>query len=106
MSKRPPDNDLMRSATRSADMPGPGKRFGQEVTMRQRLVWARAIDGAATAPRTPVAPLRTNLLRVICVIARSLNPRRTIVLTTGDENDAPDRDPIRSTGGPRRRSPR
>ena len=40
----------MRSATRSADMPGPGSRFGHDVTMRQRLVCARATEGAATAP--------------------------------------------------------
>ena len=38
----------MRSATRSADMPGPGRRFGQEVTMRQRFVCARAMEGAAS----------------------------------------------------------
>jgi hypothetical protein len=57
MSKRPPDMDLIRSATRSADMPGPGNRFGHEVTMRQRLFWASANDGAATAPRAPAAPL-------------------------------------------------
>ncbi len=37
----------MRSATRSADMPGPGRRFGHEVTMRQRRVCARAMEGAA-----------------------------------------------------------
>ena len=39
----------MRSATRSADMPGPGRRFGQEVTMRHFCVCARAIEGAASA---------------------------------------------------------
>ena len=38
----------MRSATRSADMPGPGRRFGHEVTMRQRRVWAVAMLGAAS----------------------------------------------------------
>ncbi len=32
-----PDSAPMRSATRSADMPGPGSRFGHDVTMRQRL---------------------------------------------------------------------
>ncbi len=37
----------MRSAMRSADMPGPGRRFGHEVTMRQRFVCARAMEGAA-----------------------------------------------------------
>ena len=39
----------MRSATRSADMPGPGSRFGHDVTMRQRRVCAVAIAGAASA---------------------------------------------------------
>ena len=31
----------MRSAMRSADMPGPGSRFGQDVTMRHFCVCAR-----------------------------------------------------------------
>ena len=35
---------------RSADMPGPGSRFGQEVTMRHFIVCARAIVGAASRP--------------------------------------------------------
>jgi hypothetical protein len=35
---RPPESAATRSAIRSADMPGPGSRFGHEVTMRQRRV--------------------------------------------------------------------
>src|SRR6185295_17755124 len=45
---RPPESAAIRSATRSADRPGPGRRFGQEVTMRQRLACARATEGAAS----------------------------------------------------------
>ena len=36
-------NSLMRSATRSADMPGPGRRLGQDVTMRQTYIWTSII---------------------------------------------------------------
>src|SRR4051812_50132725 len=46
----------MRSATRSADRPGPGRRFGQEVTMRQRRVCARAMEGAASAAAAVARP--------------------------------------------------
>jgi hypothetical protein len=35
---------------RSADIPGPGKRFGHDVTIRSFFVCARATDGAAIAP--------------------------------------------------------
>ena len=52
----------MRSAMRSADMPGPGSRFGHDVTMRHFIVCARAIVGAANAPATPAA---MNLRRVV-----------------------------------------
>ena len=45
----------MRSATRSADMPGPGSRFGHDVTMRQRRVCARAMWGAASAAASAAA---------------------------------------------------
>ncbi len=48
MSIRPPDSARMRSATRSADMPGPGSRFGHDVTMRHFSVCAAAIAGAAS----------------------------------------------------------
>src|SRR5687768_4494577 len=65
MSMRPPDSVLMRSATRSADMPGPGRRFGQEVTIFHFTVCARAIDGIAIAPRAPVV---TAARRVILVM--------------------------------------
>jgi hypothetical protein len=34
----PPESAAARSAIRSADMPGPGRRLGHEVTMRQRRV--------------------------------------------------------------------
>ncbi len=54
----------MRSATRSADMPGPGRRFGQEVTMRHFSVSARAIAGAASAPASVKPAPVTNLRRV------------------------------------------
>src|SRR5262249_6936823 len=43
----------MRSATRSADMPGPGSRVGHDVTMRQRRVCARATAGMAMAAPAP-----------------------------------------------------
>src|SRR6185437_5579684 len=58
----------MRWATRSADMPGPGSRFGQDVTMRQRNVPVCARAGAAMAPAIPTAPARARLRRVIVVI--------------------------------------
>ena len=51
--KPPAGQRAMRSATRSADMPGPGSRFGHDVTMRQRRVAARATCGAAIAPAMP-----------------------------------------------------
>src|SRR6185503_992426 len=62
----------MRSATRSADIPGPGSRFGHDVTMRQRLPCARATEGAAIAA-APTAPA-TRLRRVSLVMVRSLPP--------------------------------
>src|SRR5215470_13379502 len=52
----------MRSATRSADMPGPGRRFGQEVTMRHCRLSPSAIPGAATAP-TAMVPAPSSLRR-------------------------------------------
>src|SRR6188472_92079 len=53
---RPPDKAAMRSATRSADMPGPGNRFGQDVTIRQRTDCAWATFGIATAPAARAPP--------------------------------------------------
>ena len=53
----PPDSARMRSAMRSADMPGPGRRFGHEVTMRHFCVCARAIAGAATRPAAMPVPI-------------------------------------------------
>ena len=62
----------MRSATRSADMPGPGSRFGQEVTMRHFSVSARAIEGAATAPAsvTPAPDERNGVAWVMAALHR------------------------------------
>src|SRR3954467_7205425 len=63
---RPPESAPIRSATRSADMPGPGRRFGQEVTMRQRLVCARAIEGAASAGASAAARMRVRRVGFGC----------------------------------------
>jgi hypothetical protein len=68
MSMRPPESVLMRSATRSADMPGPGRRFGHDVTIFHFTVWARAIEGIAIAPKAPVT---TAVRRVILVMGSS-----------------------------------
>ena len=54
--RRPPESAAMRSATRSADMPGPGRRFGHDVTMRQRLPCARATDGRGERAARARAP--------------------------------------------------
>src|SRR6185312_16740653 len=62
---RPPERRLMRSATRSADMPGPGSRRGHEVTMRHFVVCARATAGAATAPTAVTPAPMVNLRRVV-----------------------------------------
>src|SRR6185369_8549507 len=70
---RPPESAAIRSATRSADMPGPGRRFGQEVTMRQRLVCARAMEGAARLPAS-VAPATPAKLRRVSLVMRVLLP--------------------------------
>ena len=64
----------MRSATRSADMPGPGRRFGHEVTMRQRFVCARATDGAAIAPARPSRRRRATRLRRVKRVMLCLLP--------------------------------
>ena len=68
----------MRVAMRSADMPGPGSRFGHEVTMRHFSVCARATCGAATAPAS-VKPAPSNLRRVV------------MTDSIADRNDAADR---------------
>jgi hypothetical protein len=68
ISSRPPDNVPIRSATRSADMPGPGKRFGQEVIMRQRNLPLCASAGAAIALASPSVAPRVTLRRVTLVI--------------------------------------
>ena len=47
------------------DMPGPGRRLGHDVTMRQRRVSPRAMRGAAIAPASPNAPVRASVRRVI-----------------------------------------
>ncbi|MBW3536124.1 MAG: D-alanyl-D-alanine carboxypeptidase/D-alanyl-D-alanine-endopeptidase, partial [Gemmatimonadetes bacterium] len=47
----------MRLATRSALMPGPGSRFGHDVTMRQTIAsCARTMFGAIRGAATPAAP--------------------------------------------------
>src|SRR5882672_2271359 len=45
----------------------PGRRFGHDVTMRQRSVAPRATLGAATAPRSPNDPAPARCRRVIMV---------------------------------------
>ena len=60
----------MREATRSADRPGPGRRFGQEVTMRHLCVCARAMEGAASVA---AAAAVTNLRRVVMVFSWQRN---------------------------------
>ena len=60
MSMRPPDSVRMRVAMRSADMPGPGRRFGQEVTMRHFSVSARAMAGAARRPAALAPAAKVN----------------------------------------------
>jgi hypothetical protein len=68
ISRRPPDIAEMLAATRSADRPGPGNRFGHEVTIRQRRVSARAKAGAASAPASDKAPPRAKFRRVILLM--------------------------------------
>jgi hypothetical protein len=46
-------------------MPGPGKRFGQDVTMRQRNLPLCASAGAAIKLVSPSAPACTRLARVM-----------------------------------------
>jgi hypothetical protein len=53
-------------------MPGPGKRFGQDVTMRQRNLPLCASAGAAIKLVSPSAPVREMLRRVNLVIALHL----------------------------------
>lgn len=62
----------MRSATRSADMPGPGKRFGHDVTIRKRAVCASATLGVANTPATAAPPIRfrrDSLLMIVLAYA-------------------------------------
>ena len=59
--------------------------------MRQRLVCARATEGAASAPRTPAAPLRASLRRVTCVMFAPEFARHRAHQC--DENDGPGRGP-------------
>src|SRR5690348_6798043 len=68
MSIAPFESARTRSAMRSADMPGPGKRLGHDVTIRHLTVCARAAVGMAIAPaRLAVTALR----RVIFVMVSS-----------------------------------
>src|SRR5205807_8501293 len=59
---------LMRSATRSAAMAGPGRRLGHDVTMRHLRGAARATAGANSAPANPSVPPSTSRRRVILVM--------------------------------------
>src|SRR5665647_628480 len=77
MSMRPPDSVRMRSAMRSADRPGPGSRFGQDVTMRHLTVCARAMAGAASVPAAKAPAVAMNFRRV--VMARPLYLARDLV---------------------------
>src|SRR5919109_550067 len=54
---------------RSAETPGPGRRRGHDVTMRNFCVCARAMEGAASvpAPRTPSAARRSSFFIFISV---------------------------------------
>jgi hypothetical protein len=65
ISMRPADKLRMRSATRSADIPGPGSRFGQEVTMRHLMVCVCAMAGVASSPAA-AAPM-VKLRRVVMI---------------------------------------
>ena len=92
ISMRPPESVRMRSATRSADMPGPGRRFGHEVTMRQRRRLRARHRGRGERAGEPDAPAPTSFRRVI--LAHGL--LRAVRFTTTRENDAPARGPSRS----------
>src|SRR5664279_34651 len=74
MSMRPPDSVRMRVAMRSADRPGPGSRFGQEVTMRHLTVCARATAGAASIPAAaaPKAKLRRVVMALFLYFSHDL----------------------------------
>src|SRR5207302_9385109 len=65
---RPPEDVVIRSATRTADMPGPGSRLGHEVTMRHLTGAARATAGAASTPAR-AGPAFISLRRVILAMA-------------------------------------
>src|SRR5690606_39037569 len=62
ISSRPPDSFAMRSASRLADVPKPGKLGGHDVTMRQR--WRSSLEvpgsvvGEPQAVRVPSPPYR------------------------------------------------
>src|SRR5262249_17713819 len=76
MSSLPPESERIRSAMRSADMPGPGSRLGQEVTMRHFCVCPRAILGAAMTAATVVVEALTSPLRVIFRMVAPLGFRK------------------------------
>jgi hypothetical protein len=63
---------------RSADMPGPGKRFGHDVTMRQRRLSLCAKAGVATAPARPAAPRDTTPRRVILAMVSSVKTNSNV----------------------------
>src|SRR5689334_10755856 len=62
MSIAPFESARTRSAIRSADMPGPGSRFGHEVTMRHLTPCARATAGMASAPARPAVIARRRVM--------------------------------------------
>jgi hypothetical protein len=61
-------------------MPGPGNRFGQDVTMRQRRLLVCAIAGVASALAKPTAPPRASARRVILFMKFVLNEKSAITL--------------------------
>src|ERR1043166_381233 len=88
---RPPDVVLMRSATRSADMPGPGRRFGHDVTMRHLTGAARATAGAASPP-TAAGPDFISLRRVSVGMASPSSPPGVKMMHGAVAR--PDREPV------------
>ena len=64
---------------RSADMPGPGSRFGHDVIMRHLRLSLCASAGVASAPTRPAAPPRAKPRRVILPIIVSLKTNSNVL---------------------------
>src|SRR3984957_5654667 len=64
---------------RSADMPGPGRRFGHDVIMRHLRLSLCASAGVASAPTRPAAPPRARPRRVILPIMISLKTNSNVL---------------------------